>query len=279
MKDEKRREFLKRHCPGPTVRAGRRCLSISIVLLFAMLMMAACGRTKAGMSVDDRKNSNGTWTGGETTEKDLEDNAMTGSDGYKKALAFMIKEYGFTAEELIGIDVERLIEDYQFDKMDYSSEEVREIIEEQGDFYQLSIEDDIYSLLGSTSDVPSSGIDLPQNAEIVKIAFYENPGSLQRRMLFDLEDSVYFIDDAMPLELSADQVSKLKNIPNDTNISSWDHKYERNDEEETTGSYAWKMVFLLNDGKQCVFGGYTQDMKNLPEDYNTVVEIFKSIAK
>ena len=268
--------------PGPATarQAGCRDWRIAVLsLLVLLLMLTGCGGTAAEPAADGVGTGDGKMVNTEVTGEKEEDNVMTGSDGYKQALAFMAEKYGLTAEELMGIDVERLIEDYQLDRMDYSAQEVREILEEQGDFYQLQLEDDIYALLGNTGDIPSTGTDLTPDADIVKIAFYENPGSLQKRMLFDLEDCVGFIDDTVPFELSADQVSTLKKTAVDTEISSWQHKYEGGDEKETTGSYAWKMVFLLRDGRQCIYGGYTQDMTGLPEDYNTVVEIFESITE
>ncbi|MBE5998203.1 MAG: hypothetical protein E7239_10765 [Sarcina sp.] len=279
MRKVKYRSYKKKSGPGTALQTGHGYWNISILFLLVLLMMTGCGGTRTEPAAGGVGTGDGKMVNTDITGEKWEDNAMTGSDGYKQALAFMAEQYGLTAEELMGIDVERLIEDYQLDRMDYSAQEVREILEEQGDSYQLQLEDDIYALLGNINDIPASGTDLTPDADIVKIAFYENPGSLQRRMLFDLEDCLGFLDDAVPFELSAEQVGSLKQIAADAKISSWQHKYARSDEKETTGSYAWKMVFLLSDGRQCIYGGYTQDMTGLPADYNTVAETFRSIAE
>ena len=233
---------------------------IGVLLIITAISLVACSKTT------------------KPTEEGLKQTGreIPGSRGQTKGLDLMAEKYGITAEELEGINVEILIEDYQLDKMDYSAEEVRQIIEDQGKFYWEEPQDDIYALLGDTNDIPSSGKDLTRNADIIKIAFYENPGSLQKKMIFDLEAQVCYIDNAVPFELSTDQVSALKNIASISNITSWQHRYENNNEIETTGSYAWKMVFLLSNGEQCVYGGYTQDMTSLPEDYFTVVRAFES---
>lgn len=263
-----------------TNKKGLTGLLIPLLVTVSILAMTGCGagsgRTEPTTLGDGQNNAAVSTV---NADNDSEDNTMTGSEGYKKALAFMVENYGLTVEELAGLDVENIISDYELDKEDYTAEEVRAIIEEQKDFYRLDPAADIYSLLGDISDIPASGNDLTADADIVKIAFYENPGSLQRKMLFDLEENMYFVDDIMPRDLTADQVSTLKSIAKNTDISTWKHCYESDNEAETTGSYAWKLVFLLSDGTECVYGGYTRDMTTMPESYSSVKDILAGIAE
>ena len=77
---------------------------------------------------------------------DTEEDTMTGSEGYKKALVFMVEKYGFTVEELLGLDVEALIADYRLDSEDYTKEEIAEIIEDQREYYLLNPADEIFSI-------------------------------------------------------------------------------------------------------------------------------------
>ena len=210
---------------------------------------------------------------------DTEEDTMTGSEGYKKALVFMIEKYGFTVEELLGLDVEALIADYRLDSEDYTKEEIAEIIEDQREYYLLNPADEIFSILGNPDDVPAISSDLPENADIAKIAMYINSGSLQRRVLFDLEDELYYVNDGTPYVLEPEEADKLKAVLKEAGVSSWEHVYEKDGEPETTGSLGWKLVIVLKDQTECVYGGYTRDMSNLPDGFDQVDTVFSEIAK
>lgn len=275
MKNMMRKDKMNMPDGGRIFRKGIRNILVTMLVLLP-LTLGGCGsreRTPEPAGQDGSRSVSTT-----LADNRSEEETMTGADGYKKALAFMIEKYGFTAEELMGLDVEKIIEDYNLDTMDYSADEVRQIIEDEKDYYRIEPEDDIFSLIGNTGEIPA-GADLTADSDIVKIAFYENPGSLQRRMLFDLENKVYFVDDALPYEMSEEKVNILKNIAADTDLPNWQHSYKRDDEKETTGSYRWKMVFLLRDGTQCAYGGYTADMTTLPENYSAVKEILEKAAQ
>lgn len=214
----------------------------------------------------------------ESITANSEETEMTGSDGYKKALAFMIEKYGFTVEELLGLDVEALIEDYHLDTEEYTKEEVAEIIGDQREYYLLDPADEAFSLLGNTNEVNANSADLPENADIAKIAIYINSGSLQKRIMFDLEDDLYYVDDGTPYVLEAEQIEIIKAGLKEAGVSTWDHYYENSGEQETTGSLRWKLVILLRDGTECAYGGYTKDMSTLPDNYDKLEKAFNEAA-
>lgn len=254
-----------------------------IILLGTMLFISGCGQgEKQGTSEDlhtafkTESEANGVK---ENTTEDTEEDVMTGSDGYKKALIFMVEKYGFTVEELLGLDVEALIEDYQLDSESYTKEEIAEILEDQREYYLLDPADEIFSLLGNTDEVPERGADLPENADIVKVAMYLNPGSLQKKVLFDLEENLYYVDDGTPYILEPEDADRIKDVIKEAGVSTWEHKYENKDEPETTGSFGWKLVILLRDQIQCTYGGYTRDMNNLPDGFERIDEVFSGIAQ
>ena len=197
---------------------------------------------------------------------------------YEDAMALLIGKYGLAAEELEGLDVDAFARDYRlFDEV-YTEEELREILADMRDYYVITPQDEIFSLLGNTSDIPEDGPSMPKDAEVIKIAVYENPGTLQKRVLFDLEKGEYYVDDAVPHELTQEQAGSLKKVVKEANVPGWEHYYERTGLQVTTASYGWKIVFLLRDGSQYVYGGYTEDMSDLPAGLEIATYIFDSIA-
>ena len=169
-------------------------------------------------------------------------------DSRAEAVRFLVDKYHFTEENLEGIDVEAFISDYG----------LRDV------FYRLF----------PTDEIPETGNDLDAGSDIVTIGFYENPGSLQKMILFDIDGGLYYVDDATPHRLDADSIASLKGVCRDTPVCSWDHRTV-GERGGTTGSYAWKMVFLLRDGAECVYGGWT-DTDVLPAGYEQVTDIFYS---
>lgn len=246
----------------------RRIIKYAAVLIL-LLAITGCGTGTKEDNKDIDTNSTAI----------LEDNTMTGSDDYKKALTFMIEKYGFTVEELLGVDVEALIEDYCLESEEYTKEEIQEILEDMGDSYRLSSAREAFSVLGNTSEVPADSPDLPENPDIARLALYINSGSRQQRMAFDFEDYLYYTDDEVPYILEEEQADALKSVLNEAGVSSWNHYYEDGDEPETTGSLRWKLVIVLKDGTICSYGGYTRDMSNLPENFSRLEEVFTEVAE
>lgn len=200
--------------------------------------------------------------------------AENADDSRSESVQFLINRYHFKEEDLEGFDAEAFINDYKLREMDYTAEEVWEIFEDNRMYYLITETDGVFSLLAPTDEVPEKGSDLKADSDIVSIGFYENPGSLQRSVLFDLDGGIYYVDDAVPHELGGDDIASLKGICRETPVCSWKH-LTTSESSGTTGSYAWKIVFLLRDGTKCVYGGWT-DTDVLPKGYEQVTEIFNS---
>ena len=98
-------------------------------------------------------------------------------------------------------------------------------------------------------------------------------------MLFDFEDELYYVNDGTPYILESEDADKVKAVLKEAGVTSWEHLYENDDEPVTTGSLGWKLVIQLKDQTECVYGGYTRDMSNLPDGFDQVDTVFSEVAK
>lgn len=187
-------------------------------------------------------------------------------------LTFMMTAYGFREEELLGIDLKRLIEDYGLRREAYTADEVREILELEADVYQDDGSTELFSIL------EEEGGTLKEGAEICRIGYYCNQGTLIRKLVFDLENQQFYVNNTDPQPLSKEQIRTLRELPSKWGIGKWDSYYE-GEEEPSTGSLKWKLVFELEDGSCGVYGGYTKDMTHLPKTYQDVDRELNSVIK
>lgn len=176
---------------------------------------------------------------------------------------FMTETYGFSEEELYGIDLEKLISDYELRTRDYTAEEIREILDSESDMY---LDDGMTQVLSIFS---KTGRKLKKDDQIQSIGFYLNSGTLKRFRVFDLENQVYYVDSAEERNLSQEQAETLRALPEKWDLYSWESHYEGR-EEESTGNYSWKLVFKVSEDEFCVYDGYTKDMSHLPENFEEV---------
>lgn len=185
-------------------------------------------------------------------------------------LKFMVETYGFSEEELEGLDLAKLIQDYQLRTRDYSAEEVRDILKAEGDMY---VDDGTTALF---SIFAIEGRDLRDGDEVNRIGYYFNAGTLVQRLVIDIDDKAYYIDNAEPHPLKGKQVEFLKDLPHKYEISNWE-KYTVGEEQPSTGHFSWKLVFGLTSGEYCVYDGYTKDMSHLPATFNDFIEGLNSV--
>ena len=249
---------------------------VLITLIAASMVLSACGGAGPAGKDKDGPASGSTSIEVSGQEEPEEKNARTREDlnDQDEAVAFMVKNYGFKEEDLEGLDVKALIDDYALNEMEYTAEEVWRIVEEYRDHYAITDEDRIRSFIGKVDEIPKDNSDLKENDDISMIGFYENSGTFQKYMLFDLDNKVYSNHRAEEHALTDSSIFTLKNIPRATSVRLWDHRYDVSD-GGTTGSYTWKIVFLLSDGRRCVYGGHT-DSDHLPAGYSDVADIFDS---
>ena len=222
-------------------------------MVFCLLigMLTGCG-------TDQKKNEEGSAV---TTTIQKEDN-----------MNFMKETYGFTEDELKGIDIEKLIQHYQLRSRDYTAEEIREILRDEGDMYMDDGSSEIFYLLSV------EGRTLTEEDEICRIGFYCNSGTFVQKSVFDLENHAVYVDTPDPRDLTDIEVDSLKDIAHRWEISSWKQRTEGK-ELPSTGNYAWRLSFQLTNGEFAVYSGYTQDMTNLPEHFENVRDELQSIIK
>lgn len=204
----------------------------------------------------------------------------TGEEGvHMSAEALLREKYQLTDDELSGIDADALVADYRMDEMDYTKEEVLEIIEDQREYYEDDPTAEIFSILGNTDEVPADSADFSETSTVTRVAYYANPGSAQKRVLFDLKNKMYYVDDGTMYYLDEYRCSQLVETLRNAGVSWWKHYYEDAAEQETTGSFAWKLVIEQENGPTCSYGGYTKDMSTLPQGFSDVDGLFTEITE
>ena len=209
------------------------------------------------------------------TGSDASEHAHTGTSVERKKESirmFMMTKYGLNEDELKGLDLIRLMDDYDFQDMDYTADEIREILMDQGEYYQDTGYTDIFYFLDA-----EEGNKLSRGTEIQRIGFLYNEGTLNRKIVYDLKNGKYYNDSPNGISMTDAQVKTLHALPETYGIFEWD-LYYGGTEAHTTGSLGWKIVFECSDGQICSYGGYTQDMTHLPDKFEDVVRVLFSIA-
>lgn len=192
---------------------------------------------------------------------------------YNENLKFMMDTYGLSEEELAGLDLARLIEDYRLREEDYTADEIREIIIEEGDMYQDDGTTELYYIL----DTEAAG-GLPDDAVITTVGFYLNSGTAVDRYVFDINGRKVYINGPDACAMDDSDAQALAEMAGKYGVSGWD-AHTSGEEEPSTGNYAWKLVFRTEDGKCYAYDGYTQDMTHLPENYDEVRQVIRTAAE
>lgn len=203
------------------------------------------------------------------TQTALPDTAASVEGSGQDARAFLMDEFGYTEADLAGLDTEALVEDYQLRTENYTRQEVDEILSEYRHVYELTEEDEIYRILRDPDQDCSDSPDLPEGADIAKIAVYISSGTSQKRYLFDLDNDSFYADDAVRQDLTAGQKEQMLSAITEAQIDKWPHYTDNTrSEQPSTGSFGWKFAFQLRNGTVCSYGGYTKDMTGLPEGFD-----------
>ena len=160
---------------------------------------------------------------------------------------------------------------YQLRDREYTPEEVRMILADQGDMYAEDETTVLFRILSKEGGPLKDG-----QADIVRIGFYENAGTLVERSVFDLENRVFYVDGPEPHPMSEAQAEELKQLPGRWGIPAWDVHTEGK-EAPNTGNYGWKLIFELSNGEYAVYDGFTGDMSHLPKHFAEVRDTLYSV--
>ncbi len=182
---------------------------------------------------------------------------------------YLIKMYGFTLEELEGMDIEWLNQKAHFRDSGMSVERVREWVDADKPYASDTYKDTYLFLTAQPN------IDIPQGTKVKKIGFYYNPGTFVQRSVFDIENKVFYVDDDIEHQLDED----LSAVVDEYNIYDWNTE-NLSRKLGSTGSYGWKLVFVAEDEHKYVYEGFTQDGSAIPDGYtelsNKLIDIIKS---
>ena len=208
-----------------------------------------------------------------TTGTDMTEENKKEENPAEDARDLLKRKYSVTDEMLEGIDAEALVEDYRMDENEYTKEEVWEIIEEQREYYAIDPSKEIFSILGNVDEIPEESSSFSEDKDITKVAYYRNPGSFQEKIVFDLENNVYYKDDAKAYKMGNGVAKNIQETLKEAGISKWSHVYKDRGNINTTGSFGWKLAIEQEGGNICYYGGYTKDMSVLPENFVMVEDI------
>ena len=154
-------------------------------------------------------------------------------------LKWRMNTYGFTKEELEGVDLIKFIKEFDLYNSELSSWEVRELLDALRDQYV----DDGFSKLFQIFDAQPGG-RLKKEDQIKKVAFEYNQGTFRQSLIFDLENNVWYVDNITAHTLTTEQKAVITGLAEKCDIYSWENEY-RGRERDCTGSLYWKLAFQL----------------------------------
>lgn len=213
-------------------------------------------------------------------EKESDETQTEGPISMEEAKNIMINKYGYSDEELDGYDIMAFLQHYKLDRpvsdslMDNPSVEfVRDVFDRRKGEYLIGGYNSIFGFLDTSPSRPITEAD-----KFVKVGIELNIGdSPADRYVYDLSNKVYYhenvgemesSDGAVdPMEMADYKVERIENIVSDCNILSWDVHTVVDDDEGSTGSYGWNIVFELEDGTDIAYKGFAQYEEDLFPDF------------
>lgn len=235
-------------------------------ILIVVFLVAICIISFSGIFADHESENDSASIVLETESK-MNENG-DGIMNVSRELHFLYEHYNIKADEVSGLDLVRLFEDYGFDETDYTEEAVRRIIRTQGKYY---IDDGTTELLSIFKSENTT--DYSSEKNIARIGYSCIFGNRPYMYIFHLdENKAYYYDENKPhsykeIELPPAQAEEIAELIIAANVEFWDHHYEGK-ETPTTGSLSWKIVLLLEDGESCIYDGYTGDGSHLPDSFD-----------
>ena len=180
---------------------------------------------------------------------------------------FMMETFGFTEEDLEGVDLIRFIEDYELREREWEAETVRQILESQRYMYVDDGTTAIYSIFSK------SGGTLEEGDIITKFAIEADRGNKEERTVMDLASGKYYSGDATARSLSDEQIQKIKELVEKYGVSEWKQNFsEEEPDADSTYSFSWLFVIETEDGKYCAYNGYCSKPDSIPDHVDETID-------
>lgn len=96
-------------------------------------------------------------------------------------------------------------------------------------------------------------------------------------MVFNFEKDVFSINSTEPYSLTQEQSIQLKELLITCRVFDWERHTEG--EEESTGSFSWKLVLKATSGEYCTNDGYTRDRSHLSDSFDDFLSGFQRITE
>ena len=95
-------------------------------------------------------------------------------------------------------------------------------------------------------------------------------------MVIDTDQEIFYRNDGQEHLLDPEDAARLRGIMSLFSLDKWDSVYE-GEEGPSTGSLAWKLVLITEDGQGAVYEGNTGDMSHLPDNFSQLSEYLRGL--
>jgi len=229
----------------------KNCYIIIITLLVVCYMVGCEKRENDENKYEEVQNMNQEDNKGEMNNKEL-----TPEEIHLRALddkEYLMEVYGISSEDLekVNIDLFSKIVDFR------NSNDMNDLVKMRFDALKEKITDDNYSDIYLILS-PETNKKIPQGTKVKKIGYYINPGTFAQKMVFDLENKVFYVDDYTEYKFDED----LMTIVDDYKIYEWDTYAVGEKDDNSTATYGFKLVLLGEDDHKYVYEGH--GMLDLP---------------
>ena len=175
---------------------------------------------------------------------------------------YMIEVWGFTEEELEGLDIIDIVESTRIRKDNVSSEDAHEVVALLRDSCKDKNGKNEKFLIMTADGGPGISSDI----EVAKICFRATMGNESYLEVYDISNKVCYLTGGNVAEMTDEQAESLKTIANRYNVKDWAQYTEGG--KQTTGGCTWKLVFQDKNGSYYVYEGNTPDFSTFPPTYN-----------
>lgn len=214
------------------------------------------------------------------TEEDMKPEEEMEMSEKRMTREYIIEQNLFTEEELEGVDVEAILEEWKWKEGDENRKTWRNrfLIEIKKQKIAAGLIETIdYSYLGEL-DSHEDGLSKEEFGSITTIAFQYQDGNYLESILLDKEKGKMYmgkacdllVENAIPtvtMDLEEDTWDTVVTLLESCEVTKWKKRYQGTDEEGNTGNFWWNLFIELENGEKCFYSGEGVTGQNAPKQY------------